>query len=248
MVLCAACHVNNIDRYCTNTPRTCFQCCTTSPTIDTCPYHFRIMGNTEREARLQSGHVHPHILADAANGDMHVDDPAAAPAPPNVSAAVAPPPPAPQTVPPAVAAPAAAAADAVQDVPVAPLPGAAQPPPAPDVTAIAASVNALTAMVQQLMQAEAARQAAAALASVPAPPPAPPGAGPLLPRIPLPSPATAPDLPALVSPPASHRAAVLDRAAASSRATSLHLSIASPHCRTTATPTRRTPRYPSHRP
>jgi hypothetical protein len=67
------------------------------------------------------------------------------------------------------------------------------------------------------MQAEAARQAAAALASVPAPPPAPPGAGPLLPRIPLPSPATAPDLPALVSPPASHRAAVLDRAAASSQ-------------------------------
>jgi hypothetical protein len=86
-----------------------------------------------------------------------------------------------------------------------------------DVSAIAASVNALTAIVQQLMQAEAARQAAAALASAPAPPPAPPGAAPLLPFIPLPPPAAAPDLPALVNPPPPHRAAVLDRAAASSQ-------------------------------
>ena len=92
MVLCAACSVNNIDRHCTNTPRTCFQCCTTSLNIDTCPYHFRIMGNTEREARLSSGKVHPHILADAADGDVNVD----APAPPNAPAAVALPPSAPQ--------------------------------------------------------------------------------------------------------------------------------------------------------
>ena len=217
MVLCAACSVNNIDRHCTNTPRTCFQCCTTSLNIDTCPYHFRIMGNTEREARLSSGKVHPHILADAADGDVNVD----APAPPNAPAAVGPPPSAPQGNPPA-----AAAAGAVQDAPVIPPPGAAQPPPAPgasqppsapDVTAIAASVNALTAMVQQLMQAEAARQAAAALASAPAPPPAPPGAEHLLPFIPIPPPATAPDLPTLVNPSPPHRVAVLDRAAASSQ-------------------------------
>ena len=244
MVLCAACSVNNIDRHCTNTPRTCFQCCTTSLNIDTCPYHFRIMGNTEREARLSSGKVHPHILADAADGDVNVD----APAPPNAPAAVAPPPSAPQGNPPA-----AAAAGAVQDAPVIPPPGAAQPPPAPgasqppsapDVTAIAASVNALTAMVQQLMQAEAARQAAAALASAPAPPPAPPGAETLLPFIPIPPPATAPDLPTLVNPPPPHRVAVLDRARRRPRATLLHSSIASPHCQSTAIPTRRTPRYP----
>ena len=82
---------------------------------------------------------------------------------------------------------------------------------------LAASVNTLMGMVQQLMQAEAARQATAALAAAPAPSPPPPGAAPLLPFVPLPPSAAAPNLPALVSPPAPHRAAVLDRAAASSQ-------------------------------
>ena len=227
MVLCTVCTVNRMDQLCGNAARACFYCCTTRDDIDTCPYHFSIMGNTQRAARLLSGKVHPHILADAADEEIKADDDdndntAAVPAPPNVLAAVATPPPGPQRD---VVAPAAAAAHAVPNAPIILAPAAAQPPPVYDTAALAASVHALTAMVQQLMQAEAARQAqaAAALALAPAAPAAPapavslPSAVPL-PFIPLPPPAAAavPDAPALLSPPPPHRAAVLDRAAVSS--------------------------------
>ena len=104
------------------------------------------------------------------------DDHEAAPAPSHVPAAAALPPPALHQGPPAAAAPAAVApaalaavaAHAVPDAPIVPAPGAAQPPLGQDTTALAASVHALTAMVQQLMQAEAVGQAAVALASAPA--------------------------------------------------------------------------------
>ena len=211
MVPCT-CSINNVDRRCGNTTRTCFDCCTTSDTINTCPYRFYAMGNTRRAARLLSGKVHPHILADAANEERKDDDDdsaAVVPAPPNVPNAPATlPQAAPQHDPP------------VRETPVVPPPGvAAQPPAVPDNATLAASVSALTAMVHQLVQAEAARQAAAALASAsaapPAPPSAPPSAAPLLPTIPPQPAAAAPDMPALLSPP-PHRAAVLDRGAASS--------------------------------
>jgi hypothetical protein len=219
MVLCAACNVNNIDRHCTNTPRTCYRCCSTSPTILTCPYHFSIMGNTEREARLLTGQVHPHILADAAEGDIQVDDPAAAPDPPHLPVVVvALPNPAPQDDPAAAAAAVVVHVDPIPPVPGGAPPAVAQPPPGPDHAALVASVASLTTLVQQLVQAEAARQAAAAaLASAPAAPPAPPRTESPLPFVPLPQPpAPVSDIPVLISPP-PHRAAVLDRAAASAQ-------------------------------
>ena len=67
MVHCAQCTVNPIDRHCTNHPRTCYECCTTSATTPTCPPHFKQLGRLAAEARLQTGLVHPNILADAAD-------------------------------------------------------------------------------------------------------------------------------------------------------------------------------------
>ena len=64
MVLCATCHVSSIDRHCTNTPRTCYQCCTSHADIHTCPLHYRQMGISDAAARLASGKVHPSIAED----------------------------------------------------------------------------------------------------------------------------------------------------------------------------------------
>ena len=63
MVNCSACHVNTIDRHCTNTPQTCYACCTSHATIPTCPAHYQQMGNTDAAARLAAGLVHPSIDA-----------------------------------------------------------------------------------------------------------------------------------------------------------------------------------------
>ena len=64
MVRCA-CTTSTIDRGCTNTPQTCYQCCTTHPTIFTCQHHYRQMGNIDANARLARGLVHPSIAAGA---------------------------------------------------------------------------------------------------------------------------------------------------------------------------------------
>jgi len=63
MVNCSACHVNTVDRHCTNTPQTCYACCTSHATIPTCPAHYQQMGNTDAAARLAAGLVHPSIDA-----------------------------------------------------------------------------------------------------------------------------------------------------------------------------------------
>jgi hypothetical protein len=39
MVLCTTCHGSPIDKSCTNTPRTCYQCCTSHADVLTCPFH-----------------------------------------------------------------------------------------------------------------------------------------------------------------------------------------------------------------
>ena len=73
MVLCSSCRVNNIDRHCTNTPRACYQCCTSHPTIHTCPPHYQQMGISDAAARLASGLVHPNVVEDAGEGLPRTD-------------------------------------------------------------------------------------------------------------------------------------------------------------------------------
>jgi hypothetical protein len=68
MVHCASCTVNNVDRLCTNTPRSCYQCCTSHADIHTCPAHYQQMGVSDAVARLASGLVHANIIEDAAAG------------------------------------------------------------------------------------------------------------------------------------------------------------------------------------
>jgi hypothetical protein len=203
MVTCSLCNVNAIDRHCTNTPRTCFECCTTHATILTCPPHFRNLGRLAAAARLQTGMVHPHILADAA--EVEVKEEEASSPPPGVL------PPGGPSSPPLSSAPhPSQVAEAPRSpAPLAPQNGAAYGSATEPLTlaSLAASLASVTALVQQL----AARQAVVAPGSAP---PAPPSAAPILPYIPLP--ASVPDTPALVPPP-PHRAAVLDRAAVASQ-------------------------------
>ena len=73
MVLCATCHVNPIDRHCTNTPRACYACCTSHPTVHTCPPHYQQMGISDAAARLASGLVHPNVVEDAGEGLPRAD-------------------------------------------------------------------------------------------------------------------------------------------------------------------------------
>ena len=68
MVLCATCRVNSIDRHCTNTPRSCYQCCTSHDDIITWPPHYHQMGVSDAAARLASGRVHPNVAEDAQAG------------------------------------------------------------------------------------------------------------------------------------------------------------------------------------
>ena len=78
MVACPVCDgVNTIQRQCTNTPRTCYRCCTTSAIILTCPWHYSQMGNVDVPLRLASGLVHPSIIeaADSVADDSKQPDP-----------------------------------------------------------------------------------------------------------------------------------------------------------------------------
>ena len=68
MINCATCQVNTIDRLCTNTPRTCYQCCTSRADILTCPFHYQQMGISDAAARLAGGLVHPSITEEAETG------------------------------------------------------------------------------------------------------------------------------------------------------------------------------------
>lgn len=201
MVICSLCNVNAIDRHCTNTPRTCFECCTTKATILTCPHHFHALGNLAKEVRLRTGMVHANILADAAEEVKEHEPPPSPPStPPPAGPPSAPPPPPPQSpVPPAV------------------------PSASLSLESLAASIAATNALLQQFIRAQTTSAATATVpVQVPAAPapaaPAPPSTAPILPYIPLPAPV--PDMPALVSPQsntAPHRAAVLDRAAVASQ-------------------------------
>ena len=74
MVLCSSCRVNTIDRFCTNTPRTCYAYCTSHADIFTCSSHYRQMGNTDAAARLATGKVHASIAEDAETDDAVVVD------------------------------------------------------------------------------------------------------------------------------------------------------------------------------
>jgi hypothetical protein len=228
MVHCA-CVVHTVDRHCTNTPRTCYECCTTKATIHTCPPHYHQMGLPARLARLATGLVHPNILADAVDGGM--EEEASAPV---VSL---PPPPSGQ-----VPAPSPPLSSASAVAPGVPAPGGPPQHPGPEASAAVAPPLSLEAMaatvaamegrftvVQSLLeqllrgQTSAAQVAVVALPAVapqgPVAPAPPASVIPALPYIPLPAPG--PDMPSLVPPPATdapHRAAVLDRAAVASQA------------------------------
>ena len=195
MVRCA-CTTSTIDRGCTNTPQTCYQCCTTHPTIFTCQHHYRQMGNIDANARLARGLVHPSIAAGAPvpgepepapQGDIALQP--IAHDPPAAALNVDPPPaPGPGPAPDAAAALAVAAWRAEVDADRA-------------ATAVdrAAAVAESAALRRQLSeQATAMREIMAALGALRAPPShaaLPPPAQPLAPA------------------PAAHRAAVLDRTA-----------------------------------
>ena len=199
MVLCATCRVSTIDRHCFNTPRSCYQCCTSHADILTCPFHYHQMGISDAAARLASGRVHANIVEDAEAGLPSAPPPAppgsesAAPS----SASLAPPGPDPPAAPvPVIAAPA----------PPAVMPSSLTlSSVAATVVDLAASVVGVAASLAEMRVSLAAMSAAtrpqatpAATAPVPAARPAEP-------------PRTSP----VPSPP--HQAAVLDRAAAATR-------------------------------
>ena len=62
MVNCGICSVTTIDRHCSNTPQTCYDCCAHNVAILTCPYHFGQMGLTEAASRLAGGQVHASLI------------------------------------------------------------------------------------------------------------------------------------------------------------------------------------------
>ena len=153
MVLCATCRVNTIDRHCTNTPRSCYLCCTSHADIPTCPRHYQQMGVSDAAARLAAGLVHPSI----ADGDEEDTSPAPAelhPAPPGESdsqhAAGSPPD---ESAPPA----SGLATEAAQ----AGLRSAAPPQPTPAASAAAAAASAFKSSLAA-MRAELESDRAAA--------------------------------------------------------------------------------------
>ena len=226
MVHCAQCTVNPIDRHCTNHPRTCYECCTTSATTPTCPPHFKQLGRLAAEARLQTGLVHPNILADAADPEAAEADSHHAPSSPPRTPPRTPVPGGPPPAPPAAGSlppPQRSAPSPSTGSPPPPLNASASGSAPPDAAAsqpvtlesLAATVASMAAFMQQLAQAQAASASAPAAAAVGPTPPAVPAAPlAILPHIPL-SPSAAP-MPPLVRPP-PHRAAVLDRAAPASQ-------------------------------
>jgi hypothetical protein len=190
MVTCASCSVNTIDRHCTNTPRTCYECCTTSSIIHTCPPHFHQMGLPAQRARLDTRLVHPHILADAAD---------------EASPSFVPPHPAPQEDPPPLV-----------DPPLPP-PVLSLATVAGDVAGMRAQFAAMQLLIEQVARS---LPAAPATSVVPAIPPALVGAPPPLPFVPVPPPRAIPAQVALdlaPAPPAPHRAAVLHQQPAASQ-------------------------------
>jgi len=60
MVACT-CDMNPVDKRCTNTPQTCYDCCAIKDNVLTCVYHFHLMGRLAREERLRNGWVHASI-------------------------------------------------------------------------------------------------------------------------------------------------------------------------------------------
>lgn len=203
MTVCTLCSVNSIDRHCTNTPRTCFECCTTNASINTCPPHFHSLGNSAAAARLLTGMVHPNILADAADeGEVKEDESTSSSSSSSPAGGL-----------PLPGDAAAAAAAGVAEQPTEP------------------TLASLAALIQQLLAAQAADRAALAVVAAAALPPprvrpaaaaaapttAAPSTAAILPFVPLATPVSD-GIPALVNPPPAHRAAVLDRAAVASQA------------------------------
>ena len=141
MVLCATCRVNTIDRHCTNTPRSCYQCCTSHVDILTCPSHYQQMGIPDAAARLATGRVHPIIAEDAEASLQSGDAQQQPPAPPGgelaqADGALSSPPSHPQP-----------ASDSVNLAPAAPVPSIAAPPVASQGALAASMVNAAVSEV-----------------------------------------------------------------------------------------------------
>ena len=200
MVLCATCRVNTIDRHCTNTPRSCYQCCTSHVDILTCPLHFQQMGISDAAARLASGRVHANIAEDAEAGLPSV--PAPPPAPPGG-----------ESPPPGRAIPAQPVADSQalsSPVVMAPVPPVVVPPSL-TLSSVAASVVDVAASVVDVAASVAAIRASLAAITAAIRPQAAQAAAP------APAAHAAEPLRASPAPSPPHQAAILDRAAATSR-------------------------------
>ena len=190
MVACTTCAVESQDSHCGHDEHYCHNCCTTSATINTCLYHFRVLGNIAQATRFASGKVTAEVTGFMTNKTASLLSPAPSTAPPA----------APSQLPsPAVVSSAATAAS---------------------IAALRAELEADRAAAQverAAMQAQLAEQSAtsrrmmAMLAALhPSAPIISPPAAVNHPLQPPPSPP--------VSVPAAHRAAVLDRAAAAPEA------------------------------
>jgi hypothetical protein len=200
MVLCATCRVNTIDRHCTNTPRSCYQCCTSHADILTCPLHFQQMGISDAAARLASGRVHANIAEDAEAGLPSV--PVPPPAPPGGES-----PPPGSSIPAQPVADSSAASSPVVVAPVLPV----VVPPSLTLSSVAASVVDVAASVVDVAASVAEIRASLAAISAAVRPQAAQAAAP------APAAHAAEPLRASPAPSPPHQAAVLDRAAATAR-------------------------------
>jgi hypothetical protein len=206
MVKCSLCNVNPVDRHCTNAAQSCYTCCTSHPTIPTCPGHYAQMGITAAAARHAAGLVHiPASSASEAAGTepaaaQHHSAPpggsnvAADDAGPNSSASQ-------QRLAPAQAdeqnrsdpAPAAVAATATSIAALRAQLEADKAAAEVTVAALQAQLSRQAADVQQILSLLRNPQPAAAASPPPHTPPSPP----------------------LQPPPVPHRSAVLDRTTSS---------------------------------
>ena len=158
LVTCTQCNVNSRDRHCTNHPRSCYECCTTSGTIHTCPPHFQQLGRTAAETQLLTGLLDPNILADAADDNGRADevkaddvnDDGRAPSSPYM-----PIPGGPSSVSPSTEASLSSSA---------PSPPGAAAGQSVTLESLADAVARMTALVQQMAQAQATSAAASAAA------------------------------------------------------------------------------------
>ena len=202
MVLCATCRVNTIDRHCTNTPRSCYLCCTSHVDILTCPLHFQQMGISDAAARLASGRVHANIAEDAEAGLPSV--PVPPPAPPGGD-----------SPPPGRAIPVRPVADSLavsSPVVMAPVPPVVVPPSL-TLSSVAASVTVVDVAASVVDVAASVAAIRASLAAITA------AIRPQAAQAAAPAPAAHAAEPLRASPAPSppHQAAILDRAAATSR-------------------------------